>query len=334
MNARIPSVMLAVVLMGCGDKNRNDDEDTATDAVEDTTATDTAGDTAADPTEDDTAGDTVVDPVADPTEDPSEDVLVDGEEDAHMDVLDATDVVDADDGHDATDMAGDDSSGPALAFSNIACLPDIHGGADWVEGQSITCAFEVHGEVGRDATLSCEDTGGTSLDCSSSSSTQIQPFGSNPLPITSGWFGAPSTGLAGTTYEIVWVADDGTDQARYTLSGSVIADDGVDGDPSILVDCGGDADGEVDVTAGDRLECTLTFLDPDPDSIWWDYSLDSGATPVNEPSPYSGLGGAPYSVLWHWDTDVSESGGTWVWTFTADDETDPVISFDLTVHVL
>ncbi len=44
--------------------------------------------------------------------------------------------------------------------------------------------------------------------------------------------------------------------------------------------------------------------------------------------------GTATQVDWGWNTDSSETGGTWVWTFEADDESDPPVTYDLTVHVL
>jgi hypothetical protein len=314
-------LLAALIAVGCGGGEGGDgDDDAGADTGEDTLAADAAGD---DGGGSDVPGDTQADTATDTAMDTDDG----GELDAATDTA-----MDTDDGGEL-DAAGEDGAGESLRFAHIECLPDVLGGADVVDGQLLTCEFSVLGEAGRNATLSCEDTGGGAVDCSSTSSTQIQPFGANPLPIDSGWFGAPSDGLAGMTYEIVWVADDGTDEATYHLTANVIADDGVDEQPSIEVSCHGDDDGEVSVTAGDRLECTLFFLDPDPDTVSWDYTRSSGPSPVDDPSPFGGLGGAPYSVEWHWDTDATESGGTWIWTFSVNDDTGPDVTYDLTVHV-
>jgi hypothetical protein len=293
-------LLVAGLLLGCGGKSNNGDEDTGTeDTVDDTTVSDVE-------TEDTGAGDTPLDT--------DEDVVTDSVEDT------------------PADPGEEEPAATGLRFANIDCLPDVGGGEDVVEGQSMTCRFEVLGESGRRVTLSCEDESGTAIDCSSSSPTQIQPFGSNPIPVINGWFGTGTDGLADTTIVIVWVADDTVEQARHRFEADVVADDGTNGPPEIDVTCGGDSDGTIDVTAGDRMDCTLTFTDPDPDDLDWDYTQTAGATPVTSPGPYGGLGRAPYSVAWRWQTDSSESG-TYEYTFSVDDGTAPAVTFVLTVNV-
>jgi hypothetical protein len=212
-------------------------------------------------------------------------------------------------------------------------LPDVDGGEDVVAGQSMFCRFEVRGSGGRRVTLSCEDESGTDLNCTSSSPMQIQPFGSNPLPVFNGWFGiANSDSYEGTTVVVMWVADDTVEQARHRYEADVIADDGSNGAPSIEVTCEGDSDGNVDVTAGDRLDCRLVFLDPDPDTLTWDYTKTSGPDPVTGPSPYGGTGRAPFDVIWRWQTDSGESGA-FVYQFSVDDGTAAAVTYDLTVNV-
>lgn len=232
------------------------------------------------------------------------------------------------------DVQGEDVSPDALRFTNITCLPDVGGGETVVEGQNMECGFSVEGAAGHSVTLSCEDETGTAVDCSSTSSTQIQPFGSNPLPVHNGWFGTMTGGLGGTTIAIIWVADDTVEQARHRFEAVVVTDDGINEPPTIEVDCGGDVDGNVNVTVGDRLECILYFLDPDPDGLNWDYARTSGPEPVHNPTPYGGLGTAPVRVNWYWQTDAAESGGTWVYTFTVDDGAAAPVTYDLTVEVM
>ncbi len=264
-----------------------------------------------------------------------EDAQEDEDADDDADPLDAPGDPAADPSTDTTpaDVADDEPVSDTLRFTGIHCLPDVDGGDDVVAGQNLSCRFGVQGATGRRVTLTCEDESGTAVDCSSSSSTQIQPFGSNPLPVFNGWFGMGNTSsLGGTTVVIIWVADDTVEQARHRFEADVVADDGVNAPPSIEVDCGGDTDGSVSVTAGSRLDCRLFILDPDPDDVSWDYSQTSGATPVTSPSPYGGTGRAPYDVTWRWQTDSSESG-TFVYTFSADDGTATAVTYDLTVDV-
>jgi hypothetical protein len=265
---------------------------------------------------------------------PPADVEDDGEEDADEETVDAPAEPAVDPAPDPVeDPADDEPVSDALRFTNIRCLPDVGAGDDVVAGQHVSCRFGVQGASGRRVTLSCEDESGTAVDCSSTSTTQIQPFGSNPLPVFNGWFGMGDTSsLGGTTVVTIWVADDTVEQARHRFEADVIADDGVNGPPSIEVDCDGDTDGTVSVTAGSRLDCTLFILDPDPDDVSWDYTQTSGATPSASPSPYGGTGRAPYDVTWRWQTDSSESG-TFVFTFSADDGTATAVTYDLTVEV-
>lgn len=293
----------AVLALGCGGGNNGpddaDEDDVGTDVeTEDSTPADvdgedTGGDGTSDPSTDDAAGD--------PPDDPTED---------------------------------DPSTEPSdeLRFTNIRCLPDVGAGDDVVDGQNLFCRFEVRGATGRRVDLSCEDESGSVIDCSSSSTSQIQPFGSNPLPVFNGWFGTGTSGLAGTTIVIIWVADDTVDQVRHRFEADVIADDGTNGPPSIEVSCEGDTDGDVSVTAGDRLDCMLFFLDPDPDSLDWDYTQTSGPTPVTSPAPYGATGPAPFDVTWRWQTDSGESGA-FVYTFSVDDGTAAAVTYDLTVNV-
>jgi hypothetical protein len=287
-------------LAACGGKTKGDE-----DALGDTAVPDVA--------DDDAGGDAVDDGV--PT---------DSEDDSALDAPDAP--ADAPADTEEEPIPGD------LHFRSIRCLPDVDGGEDVVAGQSMFCRFEVWGTAGRRATLTCEDASGAPIDCSSSSSTQIQPFGSNPLPVINGWFGTSTSGLAGTTIVIVWVADDTVETATHRFEADVVADDGVNGPPSIEVECEGDSDGNVDVTAGDRLDCRLVILDPDPDTVDWDYTQTSGPTPATSPSPYSGLGPAPFDVTWRWQT-ASTDAGTYVFRFSADDGTAAAVTFDLTVNV-
>lgn len=289
--------VLALALAACGGKKGSEDA-AGEEALEDLPAAD-ADDEGEDADEDADPVDAPGEPAADPPSDPADDEPV----------------------------------SDTLRFTGIRCLPDVEGGDDVVAGQNVSCRFGVQGATGRRVTLSCEDASGTAIDCSSSSSTQIQPFGSNPLPVFNGWFGMGNTSSLGdTTVVIVWVADDTVEQARHRFEADVIADDGTNGPPSIEVDCGGDTDGSVSVTAGSRLDCRLFILDPDPDDVSWDYSQTSGATPVTPPSPYGGTGRAPYDVTWRWQTDSSESG-TFVYTFSADDGTATAVTYDLTVDV-
>ncbi len=218
-------------------------------------------------------------------------------------------------------------------FVDISCLPDVLGGVSVVEGQPISCSFGVTGAPGESVELTCEDDQGNVTDCGPTSGTQIQPFGSNPLPLDDGWFGTGTAGLAGDMVNVVWVATDGQgNRGTYTFEAPVVADDGVNEPPTIEVNCAGDTDGAVSVAGGEKLECDILLLDPDPDQIWWDYTTISGA-PVNSPGPYSGVGGAPYTAIWHWDTTAAEAGSSFVFRFTADDETAPVVEYDLTVDV-
>ncbi|MBW2260739.1 MAG: hypothetical protein JRG91_02110 [Deltaproteobacteria bacterium] len=293
--------VLALALAACGGGNKGSE-----DAEEEEAATDVETEDGEEEDADDDAdpGDAPDDPVGDPPSDPP-----------------------------PADVADDEPVSDTLRFTNIRCLPDVGGGDDVVAGQNVSCRFGVQGATGRRVTLSCEDDSGTAVDCSSSSTTQIQPFGSNPLPVFNGWFGMGNTSsLGGTTVVTIWVADDTVGQARHRFEANVIADDGTNGPPTIEVDCGGDTDGSVSVTAGARLDCTLYILDPDPDDVSWDYTQTSGATPVTPPSPYGGTGRAPYDVTWRWQSDSSESG-TFVYTFSADDGTASTVTYDLTVDV-
>jgi len=293
---RIVIACMLPALVACGGKGKGSE-----DAVDDETPVDTSG----------------------------EDVQDDGDADGGEGVEDGT----ADSPEDTpADTAEEEPASTELRFANIRCLPDVGSGESVVDGQSMFCRFEVRGGSGTRATLECEDDTGSPIDCGSSSTTQIQPFGSNPLPIINGWFGTGTSGRAGTTIVVVWVADDTVDQARHRFEADVVADDGVNGPPSIEVTCAGDSDGEVGVAAGARLDCTLRFLDPDPDDLTWDYVQTSGPAPTSAPGPYSGLGRAPFDVTWRWQTATGESG-TYVYTFSVDDGTSSPATFDLTVNV-
>jgi len=293
--------VLALLLVACGGKKGSGDAD-GEDALADLEPEDTEEEEE-DADDDVDPVDAPVDPADDPTSDPP------------------------------ADPADDEPVSDTLRFTSIHCLPDVDGGDDVVAGQNVSCRFGVQGSTGRRVTLSCEDESGTIVECSSSSTTQIQPFGSNPLPVFNGWFGMGNTSsLGGTTVVTIWVADDTVEQARHRFEADVIVDDGVNAPPTIEVDCDGDTDGSVSVTAGDRLDCSLFILDPDPDDVSWDYTQTSGATPVASPSPYGGTGRAPYDVTWRWQTDSSESG-TFVYTFSADDGTATAVTYDLTVDV-
>ncbi len=234
----------------------------------------------------------------------------------------------------AAGASGMGGSAAAPAFADIVCLPDVGSGEVAVEGQPVMCSFGVTGAPGANVSLTCEDAAGGTVDCSvASSNFQIQPFGSNPVPVSGGFFGGSTNGLAGTTLVVIWVADDGSAEGRHTFAAQVVADDGINGAPAISVDCGGDTDGDVDVSAGQPLDCRVVFADPDPDSVSWSYARTGGPAPTADPSPFGGLGSAPYGVDWRWLTDASEAGGTWVYRFTADDSVAPAVTFDLTVNV-
>lgn len=226
------------------------------------------------------------------------------------------------------------ATGDPPIFGGIVCLPDVGSGAVAVEGQPVSCTFGVTGEPGVDVLLSCEDIGGTPLDCSTApSGFEILPLGPVPLPVTGGRFQATTAGRAGTTLVVFWVANDGSQIGRHTYAAQVVADDGVNGAPTLSVDCGGDADGEVDVPAGQPLECRVTVLDPDPDVVSWSFVRTSSVPPVTEPTPPGDAQAAPFAADWVFSTDAAEAGGTWVFRFTADDSVAPPVVFDLTVNV-
>lgn len=247
------------------------------------------------------------------------------------------------DGGDGTDGAAGGSDGGMdlpdggnagnLRFTSIICLPDTSNGQAVVEGQQIGCTFRVEGTTTGSVSLRCEDDAGAALDCGSSSTTQLQPSGSHPLPINDGWFYTRTDGLAGTTLVVIWVADGGNTQARHRFEAPVIADDGLNEPPSIAIDCAGDTDGRVRVTAGNQLGCTLRFLDPDPDVLVWSYQQTAGPAPASQPRPFGGAGSAPLTADWQWQTSTSEAGGSWMYTFHVDDGTAPPVTSDLVVTV-
>ncbi|HYO64624.1 MAG TPA: hypothetical protein VEU33_00970 [Archangium sp.] len=183
------------------------------------------------------------------------------------------------------------------------------------------------------ATLRCENESGAAVDCGATSTTQLQPFGANPVPIKDGLFIMRTNGLAGTKAVVVWVAEQGATQARHRFEADIVADDGVNGPPGIEFNCGGDTDGSVGVNAGSQLTCAVRFVDPDPGSLSWSYSLAAGAAPVNEPTPFGGSGQAPLGATWRWSTAASEAGKTWTYRFTVNDGTAPAVTRDLLVTV-
>ena len=235
------------------------------------------------------------------------------------------------------DAAVDGGNPSAPVFEDVHCLPDVTASPpeSLVDGQMLQCTFRVTGPAGASVTLSCQDDSGSPIDCSSTSvTTQIQPFGVHSLPVENGWFGSPSDGMGGQSIVVVWVADDGQGNiGTYRLEAPVIPDDGINQPPSLELDCGGDTDGDVDVTAGQELLCRISVLDPDPDQVRWDYVVQSGS-PANTPHPAGGLGGVPYAVDWRWQTEGSEAGSTVVFRFSADDSNASMVTYDLTVHVL
>lgn len=225
-----------------------------------------------------------------------------------------------------------DSSGN-LRFTDVICLPEVTGGQTIVEGSLVTCTFHVAGPPGRAVTLRCEDGAGNELDCGSSSRTQLQPFGASPLPLDDGFFTISTDGLAGTTAVVVWVADDGEEEARHRFEAQVVADDGLNEPPGIELDCGGDTDGSVDIKAGNELVCTLRFIDPDPDLLTWSYEIAQGGTPTSEPTPFGGAATAPFEAEWRWITAPSESGMAWTFRFKVMDGAAPEVTRDLIVNV-
>jgi hypothetical protein len=241
----------------------------------------------------------------------------------------------------ATALVGCDGSGVGpggggggdLRFSDISCLPDVSKGASVVEGQSVSCIFRLEGRAGRSASFRCEDAAGAALDCGTSSSTQLQPFGSNPLPVKDGLFIMSTGGLGTGKRTVVWVADDGELQSRHRLEMNIVANDGVNEAPAIEFNCGGDTDGSVRVAAGSQLSCQIRFVDPDPGLLSWSYAVSSGPTPVSEATPFGGSGEAPHEVLWSWGTAASEAGKAWTYTFTVDDGTAPAVTRGLVVTV-
>jgi hypothetical protein len=219
----------------------------------------------------------------------------------------------------------------ALQFTQVACVPDVS--RDVVQGQTISCTFRVVGTTMANATLRCRDAASAPVDCSSTSSTQLQPFGSNALPINDGLFIMSTQGRAGTHPVIVWVADTGALQATHRFEANIVADDGVNGPPSIEFNCAGDADGTVRVVAGAQLVCQVRLSDPDPDTLSWSYTQTAGSVPANEPTPFGGSGQAPLEFTWRWSTVAAEAGASWTYRFTVNDGTAPAVTRDLAVSV-
>lgn len=226
--------------------------------------------------------------------------------------------------------SGADGGAEAPAFTQIACVPDPRS-QDIVAGQIIQCGFHVIGPAGASATLSCENESGASIDCGSASTTQLQPFGSNPLPINDGQFVMSTAGRANTRAVVVWVGSNGSAQGRYRFEANIVADDGVNEPPRIDIDCGGDTDGVVSAPAGSTLSCQVRFVDPDPDILTWSYALSAGAAPVNDPTPFGGAGVAPIVVSWRWNIAASEAGSIRTYTFTASDGTAAPVTRQLVV---
>ncbi|WP_143195792.1 hypothetical protein [Archangium sp. Cb G35] len=212
-------------------------------------------------------------------------------------------------------------------------MPDVSGGKTIVEGKSLSCVFRLEGEAGRSVSSRCEDASGAAIDCGSSSPMQLQPFGSNKLPVKDGLFIMSTARLGSGKRTVVWVADDGEHTARYRLEVNIVPDDGVNGAPGVEFNCGGDTDGSVRVSAGAQLTCTVRFVDPDPDTLSWSYALASGSTPQNEATPFGGSGQTPHEVVWRWSTQASEAGKTWTYAFTVNDGTAPAVTRNLTVSV-
>jgi hypothetical protein len=163
---------------------------------------------------------------------------------------------------------------------------------------------------------------------------QIQPFGDNNLPIDNGWFGdySDTSTLGGTIYTMVWVAtDDQNNETTQTINIPINNDDGIPEKPVLSIDCNGDTDGEITITAGDKPECTVSVRDNDPGDIDVDISTVSGS-PSGPDFPASVDGSPLFSIDWVWySKDPADKGKTVVFRFTADDGTFTV-SLDLTVH--
>jgi hypothetical protein len=218
-----------------------------------------------------------------------------------------------------------------LRFEDVQCVPNVLEGKAIVEGQSLSCTFRVEGRVGREASVRCEDASGGSLDCSAASRMQIQPFGSNPLPIKDGLFIMQTDGRANQNVSLVWVADDGEKEARRRVEFAVSADDGVNAPPSIEFNCAGDTDGAVRAAAGAQLVCQVRLSDPDPDTLSWSYTQTAGPAPANEPTPFGGSGQAPLEFTWRWSTVAAEAGKSWTYRFTVNDGTAPAVTRELVI---
>lgn len=230
--------------------------------------------------------------------------------------------------------SGGSTNPNALHFENVGCTYTDAGAPALVDDSPLTCTFDVKGDPTRQVTLSCEDTQGQPVNCGLTSPTsQIFPFGPQPLPLSQGMLIDWPVGFAGKNYEIVMVANDGVEIAKHALKLPVVADDQVNVAPSVEFDCAGDTDGKVSVTAGQSITCTIEYRDPDPGVF--DYSLQriAGLDPVWYVSTESG--GAYYTrvIPLTWNTDATEAGTSATYELWVDDHVSPILKKTIVIDV-
>jgi len=218
-----------------------------------------------------------------------------------------------------------------LRFTEVHCVPDVLNGEPLPQGVELGCEFRVVGITGRTTELSCEDGWGEPVDCFGGWSIWMEPVGQNPLPINDGYFWMHFMNFLPPWLAdggLVWVADDGYEQARLSLQFQQIPNE----PPEVWVECSGDAGGFVTVQAGDSLQCQVHTFDPNPNAhVAWEVTRVKGPPPVNSPTPT--WGGGPGVVSWSWSTDPAEGGELWRWRFWASDGPLFAEPFDLSVQV-
>jgi hypothetical protein len=227
---------------------------------------------------------------------------------------------------------GPDAAVEPVRFEGVNCWPDVTKGVPVVAGGHLECGFRLTGPAGRPVTLRCRDVYGYLMDCD-----QGSPLGyllapsSTVLPVDNGVFWMDTEPEDQWSETINWVAEAEPDFAGRSIHVAVIPSGPLPRTPHLDLNCGGDSDGYIEALAGDLVECEFLVFDPQHGSVTWIVEWPTHQDVEHEPEPRWGEGEGGFQ--WSWLSVAEDGGRDLSFYFYADNESAPVVRYDLLISV-